>query len=1006
MEHEDRKFKEVANNDFNQGAQTIQTEVASITTREIQVIDAPNTDKFMVVDIPEAYRVDAKPYIERPFYVGSVEFTTSNARYSLLTTPIKFLPGDIARSNTSLLNMFKMAAYGRPDLVLNVSLAGTITHAGCILAAILPPLPQYPTSTDVRTLINTAMSGPHAFLNANEATSVTLPVPWYCNTDLATLDMEDVATSSVDITTINGNYATLVFIVLNQLAVSTGSTTTLNIVIEACFKHFDMVVPTPRFVTWATQSGRKKKSMLNPVYEDYLEDAILKEEMQTIKRRKFTLDARKLMLLGSVASSLALIARFVVGVVAEESTAFKAESLSSGISGLFDTIASGVKRVAGDAVDAGREWVRGWTGLHNPNDPTATQRILTMNTNFHNNIDVAQYFEKLDPDATFDRITKEPLFGTDLDEMAITHITQKDQYIGTFTVSTTDIVGKLLWIRPISPFQGGYGAANAGGRICANNLELLHSLHRGWRGSLKLKIQSVMNNKQQVKLKVLKFYNPSVKVLQAYPTYASSANAPSHLLEYTQGGQSHEVDLPFLNRNDIQPCCENLDSEAIMHGLYYIYVAQPLVVSDGSPTTVQFNVYMAGGSDLTFYGYTTSNTYHEDFSLFTPIPPAVTKQLPQTNLQTEKSVLTGKVHDQPDDTLITLSEKEQFWAEDGGAYTENVTKLAARLKVDVSSDDKRDKFVSKLHVVGGRVVGYMRDKAWKGQSGKVEVMNKPQDQHPSVRRDDKSSNVTHFNRLKPNIDIRPLIRRMYKSATTSSRIERYSSIVQQIPLGSIVGELPWSWAYSPIETLSRMYYGKNCGFKVRVVVHNVSNDEPENSINMDNFVGRAYYLPQNINTLQPSRTIAAASVNAAAFSSYVSPSSLGEVPLTASVVARDLVQRSVTYEFVVPNTCFYKYLGSPEKFKNFGSSVLPVSLSTLDFGSIVFQMVNLGSKNLDLGIELFVGLTDESRMGFHTIAPPFAVYKGSNCYYLGNNTSATGTISSTLNTFVYRGGYA
>ena len=541
MEHEDKEFKAISNNDFQQGGQTLQTEVASITTREIQVIDAPNTDKFMEVDIPEAYRVDAKPFIERPFYVGSVTFSTSNARYSLLSTPIKFLPGDIARSNSSLLNMFKMAAYGRPDLVLNISIAGTITHAGCILAAVLPPLPQYPTSSNVKTLINTAMSGPHAFLNANEATSITLPVPWYCNTDLATLDMENVPSSSVDITSINGNYATLVFIVMNQLAVSSGSSTSLNIVIEACFKHFDMVVPTPRFVTWAVQSGRKKKKEMgfaNPAYEDYIAKTIATTVDQGNKR-KYRIDVQKLVILGGIATSLATIARLLLNAFAEDAPTFKPESLGSSISGLFDTIAGGVKKVTGDAIDAGREWVRGWTGLHNPNDPTVTQRIITMGTNFHNNVDVAQYFEKLDPDATFDRITKEPLFGTDLDEMAITHITQKDQYLGTFTVNTTDAVGKLLWIRPISPFQGGYATSNNEGRSCANNLELLHSLHRGWRGSLNIKIQSVMNNKQQVKLKVLKFYNPSVNVLQSYPTYASSANAPSHLLEYTQGGQMH-----------------------------------------------------------------------------------------------------------------------------------------------------------------------------------------------------------------------------------------------------------------------------------------------------------------------------------------------------------------------------------------------------------------------------------------------------------------------------------
>jgi len=233
----DDKFKQVSNTDFDINSQNMTTTVASVTTREIQEIDSPFNDKFMKVDIPDAYRVDAKSFIERPFYVDEVIYPSTAARYTLLTSTVKFLPGDIARSNASVLNMFKMAAYGRPDLIINVSMAGTITHAGCVLVGVLPPFPDYPTlvGTNNKRLINTILSGPHAFLHANEATSVAIPVPWYCNTDLATTDMEQTVgyDTTLDITVTNGNYATLVYMVLNPLQPSTGSTTSLRIIVEA-----------------------------------------------------------------------------------------------------------------------------------------------------------------------------------------------------------------------------------------------------------------------------------------------------------------------------------------------------------------------------------------------------------------------------------------------------------------------------------------------------------------------------------------------------------------------------------------------------------------------------------------------------------------------------------------------------------------------------------------------------------------------------------------------------
>jgi len=197
---------------------------------------------------------------------------------------------------------------------------------------------------------------------------------------------------------------------------------------------------------------------------------------------------------------------------------------------------------------------------------------------------------------------------------------------------------------------------------------------------LKITIQSVMNNKQQCKLKVIKLYNPSVRVTSAYPTYQSIANAPTHLLEFTQGGQEHQVDLPYLCRNDITPCANNMDFEALFHGMYYIYVAQPLVKSDSSPDEIEFNVFIEGCPDLTFYGYSTSNTYHANFQV---IPEPTSR----------------------DSDLV-------FEAQSGNS---------------------------------------------------MKVMNEPQSQDKEHVVDTKDVQLTHLTRLMPTLDIRPFIRRMYKS---------------------------------------------------------------------------------------------------------------------------------------------------------------------------------------------------------------------------------------------------
>lgn len=1051
------------------------TTVASVTTREIQDIDSPFNDMYMKVDIPDAYRVDAKSFIERPFYVDEITFPDTAARYTLLTSTVKFLPGDIARSNNSVLNMFKMAAYGRPDLVINVSMAGTITHAGCVLVGVLPPMPAYPNLVNAnnKRLINTILTGPHAFLYANEATSVAIPVPWYCNTDLATTDMEQTAgyDTTLDITVTNGNYATLVYLVLNPLRPSTGSSNSLKIIVEACFKNFDLAVPTPRFVQWTAQGGRSSTplpplTITNPNYNlddiSYIFNIPILRQFDESKKNDIYKKLRLyLPLIGGSASLIGVLIRLGLGCVTGDDyfidNSIRVEEFEpqSGFvqgakdiaTGLIDSAFSGIKTITSDALDAGRGLIRHYTGLHNPNMPEVHHRVITTQTNFVNNTDVPQFFEKLDPFVKYNRVVQEPIFGSSLDEMAISNIVTKKQFLGAFTVKTSDGVGVMKWARPISPFQGGIELSTDGtGRLCVNNLELLHSYSRGWRGSMKLIIQSVMNNKQQCKLKVIKMYNPSVKIASAYPVYKTVVNAPTHLLEFTEGGQEHEVDLPYLCRNDITPCSNNMDTEALFHGIYYIYVAQPLVVSDSSPTDIEFNIYLAGEPDLTFYGYTTANTFHENY-LIIPSPTAVKRDeqvftpLNQLNphVFTPKRAYRRYAGDPEKIAVDILNANGSFgnvsydstkWTKtQKTAIAETVTtwvdvignnKELHKQVEDIVGSSNMDKFLSKcvfdasglatsidvssfkpsiataLRVLLGTKLSF------EPQSGKIKVMNEPQEQSHTTRVDSKTQSLSHMTRLMPSLDIRHFLRRMYKSQVYEEGISAGDTQTAVIPLSSYLGESPNSWNYTPIETFSRMYYGKSVGFKFRMMVSlNRVSQETVQDIDFLNL--RVYYLPQNVNALTNVKLVGFSGPNPSAFTTPFAASD--GIPLPFQIVSKQSTRTHMVYEFVIPDTSFYKFMGGPNKFYNFGSGVVPPPLAQCDFGSVVLQFTNASrDAPITFALELFVGLTDESRMGYHVMAPPFVLYK-TTAFYSGTNSSASTTSSAVLNPFIYRGGF-
>jgi hypothetical protein len=706
----------------------------------------------------------------------------------------------------------KIGSLYKANLELNITLAGTITHAGKILAAILPPLPPSSNPVFGKEYINHALTGPHGFLHANEATSITLPVPWYCNSDLATLEMDTSVTTTLDITPENGNYGTLLLIVMNPLSPSSGSSNSLVLTIEAVFRALDVVVPTPRFVKWVPQS-----------------------------------------------------------------------SFGKAMTGLKNSLVSPVKSFAGDFIDKAANSLFSFIGLHNPNIPTLAERDIIISRNLPNTSDAPQFFEKLDPYTQFDRIMQSPLFGSEVDEMATSYVTNKRQFIGSFVVKDTDPIGTLKWIRPISPQQGGISLSSYQ-LYCANNLELMHSLHRAWRGDLEIIIESVMNNKQNVRLRVLKMYNPTIDCLSNSPTYESIANAPSALLTYTGGGQEHVISLPYLCRNDLTPCSENLNFEALFHGLYYIYVAQPLANSDGSPTTIEFNVYIKGTDSLSFYGYPVKDLIPAAF-------PLIPVNIP------------------------------------------------------------------------------MSEPVFSPQS-KIEVMNRSQPQDTSISKDDKVGVSLHTERLFKNVDIRNLIRRMYKTKASVGIALQPNAIFDNIvPLNRFIGETAYTQdvadASTPITHISRMYYSKSVGFKFQLALQAFNKTGFPTNVQTTIF-----YVPPNMD-FDGTATVIGSPVN---------PSMIEPVPLPTFLTPLNFVEIPAIddnirlFEFTIPDVTLYKFMGSPMKYYA-QPPIYPESYSTNDFGSLYIRYTNTDEQEIQFKSNFIFGLTDESRFGHHTMAVPFYIDK-------------------------------
>jgi len=471
-----------------------------------------------------------------------------------------------------------------------------------------------------------------------------------------------------------------------------------------------------------------------------------------------------------------------------------------------------------------------------------------------------------------------------------------------------------------------------------------------------------------------------------------------------------------------------------------VYVAQPLVVSDSSPTEIEFNVYLSGDTNLTFYGYTTASTYFGAYGVC-PLPSSALRESAPRMVSFPRTQIIQPVqffktaHNKDLFTQLAFSKifsvknsKEEWDTKTMEQYQKfcdlNDTKVRFQL-----ANEKYNKLKEILGTqfnevinswsynavglclkanIGGlsddirsRIVLLLGNTNLQAQSS-IRVMNEPQKQHNVTRMEDKDLQLGHMNRLMPTLDIRPFIRRMYKSQTYPFIQDADTYSTTAIPLSSFIGEDPSESSYTPIDTFSRMYYGKTVGFKFRLAVSldKILNETVED---VSQLPLRVYYLPQNLNSFTPTRTVLGATPAPNAIPSGLTASK--GIPLPFQIVEKESNGSRAVYEFTIPDTSFYKFMGGPNKFYPPTAGVVLPVLSQADFGSLLISIENItSSKTAIASLEFFVGLTDESRFGYHVMAPAFLVNKEESLY-LGTNSNTSTPPLSTLNPYIYRGGF-
>jgi hypothetical protein len=523
-----------------------------------------------VTHIDPEYKMNFDQILDKPFLVTTISWTTSAANF----TELWRLPFPSCIMSNPLAKVpFNAATFFQARMCCMLQVSGTPMHQGLILVAALPH------GTPAIVNANQILSAPHVFLNATESTSVCLECPMYTPSTVYRTQDPTATTNNLCISTsaFGSDVFDLVFFVMDALTVATGSSTSISISVHNIFKEAQFYVPKVGSMSWQAQCGVEKMWAFKSKAKISTQCACGEKKMSEDK----------------------------------EDSGFRAEGLLTSLwqipTKIFDGLATGLKLVSGDLIDYGRGMVKTLTGFHNPNVGVIEERMMATYRNFPNNVDQPVFLEVLDNHAQFSRIYDDYYFRTEQDEMDLKFLTSKPVFVGKFRVLSTDVAGKNLFAYPMTPMVEASITGEVGNTSFYSPLRTIYEASRYWRGNLKMHIQAVCTNFHFCKIIVLKNYAMTDGAINAgsalVPSYNNIHNINTDTLEFSAGGQIQTIDLKYNSNLRQIECTKDYSLNAISHGIAYGYLVQPLTYNSNVPTTITFNVYISGGDDLQFSGY-------------------------------------------------------------------------------------------------------------------------------------------------------------------------------------------------------------------------------------------------------------------------------------------------------------------------------------------------------------------------------------------------------------------
>lgn len=253
-------------------------------------------------------------------------------------------------------------------------------------------------------------------------------------------------------------------------------------------------------------------------------------------------------------------------------------------------------------------------GWSKPRDVAKTTRIVPAFATDMVNFNGDSKAKVLALDSKNRAVIPKEVFGTDADEMALSHVLARPVFTARFTQDTTQVPNQIIFKWPVSP-AACYKTTFGPFKVKLNTyLSYCSEMFKAWRGGIKYHFKVVKTRFHSTRIRIFfvpgVFEDTDITLIDTNKIYSKVVD----IRDLT----SFDFEVPFvynqpwMSLKEVDPLFDQL-SESLPTGMIYVEVLNTLVVGGGASNSIEYLIESSAGVDFQF-------GYHDVHSRFGLLP--------------------------------------------------------------------------------------------------------------------------------------------------------------------------------------------------------------------------------------------------------------------------------------------------------------------------------------------------------------------------------------------------